>query len=127
MLFILDTSILIDIDKGDEDVINFLREIATDHQSAEPAITWVTFFEFYYGALGEAGNAKKALEFLGSFSFLPMDQEATETFTRLKKEKADVKDFDLLISSIAITNRAILITKDGDFKRVKGLSYKIIS
>ena len=126
MILVLDTSILIDIDRGNESTIFQLNALIDEFSNTEPAISWVSFFEFYYGTFQSEEGGGKSLEFLNKFSFLGMDKEATKIFTKFKKEKTNVKDFDLLIASVTIANNAILITKDSDFKIIKGLSYKII-
>ena len=126
MIVIFDTNILIDIDHGRSDVIESVSALVEELPATEYAITWVTFYEFYYGAYPNDAVVKRSLEFLNKFSFLAMDKEATKVFTYLKKEKTDVKDFDLLIAAITIANNAILITRDTDFKRIKNLQVKIL-
>ena len=126
MLILLDTSILIEIDAGNQKVISKLSELANGYPASDCAISWVNFFEFYYGSMGDQKMAENCLQFLNKFSFLEMTKEATKIFTRFRKEKTNVKDFDLLIGSIAIANNALLVTMDGDFKRIKGLNYRLI-
>ena len=129
MLLIIDTNILIEIDWGNEDLIKRIENIMLDYPDAEPAVTWVNYFEFYYGKAKKPETAQKALEFLANFSYLGMDIEATQTFVHLRRDKInapDVKDFDLVIASITIANDAILITKDSDFKQVKNLNVKFL-
>lgn len=125
MLAIFDTNILIALDKGDQQAVSKIRELGNEFQSLEAAVTWVNFFEFYYGAKGEA-LATKSLDFLNKFTFLGMDRESTKIFTKLRRAGSNVKDFDLLIASIALANNAILFTRDGDFKHVPELKYKLI-
>lgn len=125
MLVILDTSILIDIEQGNPSVVARLEKLIEELPNPEPAIAWVSFFEFYYGAMGSESE-QKSLEFLNKFYFIGMDKEATRIFTSFKKAKSDVKDFDLLIASIALAQNAMLITRDSDFKRVKGLNLRLL-
>ncbi len=129
MLLVIDTNILIEIDGGNEHLIKQIEEIMHDDPDAEPAVTWVNYFEFYYGKTKKLESAQKALEFLANFSYLGMDKEATQIFAHLRRDKinaTDVKDFDLIIASIVMANSAILITKDKDFKRVKNLNVNVL-
>lgn len=127
MLVILDTNILIDLDKRSEATIRAIRELLDSQEHAEPAITWVTFSEFYYGSLSDSTQSKKALDFLKNFTFLPMDEPASALFAQLRKDKVQVSDFDLLIASVVLTNDAVFITRDQDFKRVPGLNVVVIT
>lgn len=129
MLLIIDTNILIEIDGGNEHLIRQIEDVMSEDPDAEPAVTWVNYFEFYYGKTKKPETAQKALEFLANFSYLGMDKEATQVFAHLRRDRinvTDVKDFDLVIASIAMANNAMLITKDKDFKRVKNLNVKIL-
>ncbi|MGV8085763.1 MAG: type II toxin-antitoxin system VapC family toxin [Candidatus Bilamarchaeum sp.] len=122
MLVVLDTNILIDIEKGFESTISKLTELSSTLPISDPAITWANYYEFYFGV----SNTKEATMFLDNFVFLEMTKEATAIFTRLKKQNLQVKDFDLLISSVVIANNALFITKDQDFKKIPGLKYKLL-
>ncbi len=126
MLLVFDTNVLIDMNVGQEGTIAKVREFVSGLPSIDCAITWVNFFEYYYGAHETETSANESLEFLNTFTFLPMDKEATKLFSVLKKRKLSVKDFDLLIASVCLANGALLLTRDGDFKRVPNLNCKII-
>lgn len=121
MLVILDTNILIDIEKGFEKTILQLKTLTSELVISEPAITWISYYEFSFGAK----NDKKSDDFLNNFVFLDMTKEATTVFTKLKKQNLSVRDFDLLISSVVIAHGGLLITKDRDFQNVPGLNVKI--
>jgi predicted nucleic acid-binding protein len=122
MLVLLDTNILIDIEKGHQDTIEKLKALYLQFPNSELSVSWANYFEFYFG-----NETKEARDFLTQFAFMEMDKKSTEIFTELKKRKLDVNDFDLLIASVAIANGAMLVTKDNDFEKVKGLNLKMIN
>ena len=66
------------------------------------------------------------IKILNEFDFLSMDEEATFVFLRLKKEKTQVSDLDLIIAAIVIANYGILVTRDKAFELIKGLNVKIL-
>ena len=82
----LDTSVLIDIEKKDKTTINRLKELSELHPS--PAvITFMSYFEFIYGL--EERNPKKKLKaksFINNFGFLKPDKETAKTLSELKRK-----------------------------------------
>jgi predicted nucleic acid-binding protein len=61
-------------------------------------------------------NKEKILPFLDNFKILQFDKKASEIFaklkTKLKKQGKIIADMDLMIASIAISNKAILYTNN---------------
>ena len=57
MLLILDTNILIEIDRGNAELIKKLNNVVSSYPISVSAITWVNYSEFYYGTLGHLKNA----------------------------------------------------------------------
>ena len=116
-MIVLDTNILIDIEKQNQGTIQALEQIVIQNPNHPASITWVNYYEF------SIGTEKKLLD---EFDFLPMDIDSTKVFLKLKRQKLGVNDFDLLIASVVIANDGILVTRDRDFERINGLKLKII-
>jgi predicted nucleic acid-binding protein len=125
MTLILDTSILIDLEKGEKVTIEKLKNLAQLYPI--PAeITFVTEFEFILGIKKRnPKNKEKALAFLNNFSVFHTTSKTASILANLK-EKYDRKGLplplaDLLISALAIENTRILVTKDKDFENIEEL------
>ena len=122
MFVILDTNVLIDLNKGNDRIAKEISEIISGVPDPEPAISWANYFEYRFGDESETGK-----RFLSEFIFLEMDKRATECFTELKRKTKNASDFDLITASVALANNAVLITRDKDFEKIKGLRLRLVS
>ena len=129
MTLLLDTSLLIDIERRFPPTIAKLKELSKTYPL--PArITVVNEFEFLLGIQEKSPkNKEKAVAFLNNFTVLQTTKQTAGILTNLK-HKYDKKGIvlslaDLLIASLAIENNRILVTKDHDFKEIEEL--RIIS
>ena len=119
-MLVLDTNILIEIERGNNKVINTLSEIRKEHKESV-AITSPVYAEFLYGFIrkGKEIIAKQYIENLDVFDF---DSKSAEVLAKLKHEIEDkgatIPIFDLLTASIVISKKAILVTMDNHFKSV---------
>ena len=122
MTLVLDTSILIDIEKKDKEVINKIEELSKVHY-IPAAITFVNYFEFYFGAMPKSiKNRQIMLEFINKFNCLRASAKTGEILAELK-HKYDNKGIvitlaDLIIASQVIENNMVLVTKDKDFEKI---------
>lgn len=130
MTLILDTSLLIDIERKFQPTINRLKELSNTYPL--PArITFVNEFEFLLGIKEKIPkNKEKAEAFLNNFSVLHTSRQTSQILADLK-QKYDNKGIalplaDLLIATLAIENNKILVTKDHDFKQIEELRKIII-
>lgn len=130
MILVLDTSILINLEKGEKDTIKKIEELSKVHNS--PAvITFVNYFEFLLGIKERnPKNKEKALSFINKFGVLKVNKETADTLSELKY-KYDKKGFtlplaDFLITSQVIENNMLLVTKDKDFEKIGELKKVII-
>lgn len=126
MLLILDTNILIEIDRGNAELIKKLNMVVSSYPNSASAVTWVNYSEFYYGTLDKEKIADDVAEFLAKFTFLEMDLKATKIFTKLRKTKTPASDFDLMIAAVVMANYGILITRDKNFGNIDGLKTVIL-
>ena len=129
MTLVLDTSILIDIERREKRTIAALESLARIHPS--PAkITFMNHFEFLLGIKEKSlKNKDVAREFLNKLSVMQTTKITGEILSELK-QKYDQKGVrlslaDLIIASLVIENNHILVTKDKDFEKIDELK-KII-
>jgi predicted nucleic acid-binding protein len=123
--YILDSDILIYFLKGEKEVIEKVLSLQND----ELYITIINYTELLYGIYNSnkiSQNREKILPFLDNFKILQFDKNASEIFaklkTKLKKQGKIIADMDIMIASIAISNKAILYTNNlKHFNRVDGL------
>ncbi len=113
--YILDSDILIYFLKGEKEVI----EKVLSFQNDELYITIINYTELLYGIYNSnkiSQNREKILPFLDNFKILQFDKNASEIFAKLKvklnKQGKIIADTDLMIASIAISNKAILYTNN---------------
>ena len=74
-------------------------------------------------------NLKNIDNFLRKVEILPLHEEATDIFGKLKVELRRIgrmiEDFDILIASITLSHGGILVTNNVEhFKKIRGLSYE---
>lgn len=108
MKILLDTDVLIDIEKG-----------ICDLPKGDLYISVISLYEFIRGRRDYV-EAKKILENI--FTILPIDNnvllKATEIWRKLRRQGVLIDDRDLLIGATAISNKISLLTKNtGHFKR----------
>ena len=123
--YILDSDILIYFLKGEKEVIKKVLSLQND----ELYITIINYTELLYGIYNSnkiSQNKEKILSFLDNFKILQFDKNASEIFAKLKaklkKQGKIIADMDLMIASIAISNKAILYTNNlKHFNRIDGL------
>jgi predicted nucleic acid-binding protein len=124
MIFVLDTSVLIDISNKKEAVINKIKEISKDSSIAK--ITFINDFEFRYGLRDKnEKNQMKLLEFIHRFPMLNTTPTTPIILSDLKS-KYEMSLTDLMIAALTIENNHVLITRDNDFSKIKELKKIII-
>ncbi|MDI1242010.1 MAG: type II toxin-antitoxin system VapC family toxin [bacterium] len=106
-----------------------------EHQSEDICTTIITFEEQMRGWLSFIARCKAINEqiigyerlhrFLESYRNTPVldfDEKSAAVFSALRKQKVRIGTMDLKIASIAIANKAILVTRNlSDFEQVPGL------
>lgn len=122
----LDTSAIVDIFRGDEKVKKVLEA------NKEPlAATIVNYLELSFGLEPENMRHERERryydEFFDSLYILDLTMEscneASNIFSKLKKEGRVIEQFDCTIAAIFLTNgvRKILTRNPKHFERIKGL------
>lgn len=118
-IVLLDTNILIDILKGDQETIekvqNFYKNLA---------ISSITEMELSYGALNKA-ELKKLERFVSLFKVVHLDEKASLLATKLIKKYAKSHNLDIpdsLIAACALANNYKLFTHNvKDFKYIENI------
>lgn len=126
--YILDTDTCIYWLKGKEEVRRKVEQIGVDNLR----ITIITLAELKYGAFNSqkvSENLKNINDFLGKVKVLLLDEDAAERFGKIKaglrRTGQLIEDFDILISSIALSHGGVLVTNNIEhFKRISGLSHE---
>ena len=129
MTLVLDSSILMSLEKGRLDIKKRLKKLLEKHEGL-PVISFVTYFEFLMGIKERTKeNQEKALQFINNIGILKVRKETAEILANLKhsydKKGITLPLADLLIASQAIENNMLLVTTDKDFKKIEELK-KII-
>ncbi len=106
--------------------------------SEQLATTIITFEEQMYGRLNRIKRAnsqeslviaytqlKETIEDLKTINILDFNDSAAKRYLELLRQKNRIGTQDLRIAAIAISNNAILVTRNQrDFSRIAGLSFE---
>jgi tRNA(fMet)-specific endonuclease VapC len=125
MNYILDTSILVEIENNNQEIICKINDLKKT-PFTELCITIFTFCEFYHSAMEKnQKNKEKVLRRLQQYKILNTTEETgirfCELYHALKKKGKEVPQFDTFIAAIAMEYGCVLITMDKDFSRIPGL------
>ena len=129
MILALDSSILIELQNGNKDVIKKIQELKEVHQSIS-YIPFIVYFEVYGGILKKLErNQQEAYKFLQLFPLLQPTKKTAEILAELKKKYDELGEAlplaDLMIASQVKEHNLLLVTKDTDFNKIQEIK-KII-
>ena len=124
-MIVLDTSVLIEIEHGNEKVRGQVAELAQQFQSV-PTIAFPTFAEFLFGFLKKFPKRKElVMRELDQYELLNTSKASARLFAELRlwleKKGVQMTPLDLLIAAITIDNERVLVTCDKRFQFVPGL------
>jgi len=124
---ILDTSFLVDLLRRRKEALALLATL--EARGAPLCTTPITALELYRGAFLSANperNLAAAKKLLASLIVLPLDDEAAIIFgalsARLRSEGKKIGDFDEVIAAIALARDREMVTRDGHFLEVAGIT-----
>ncbi|MDP4040003.1 MAG: type II toxin-antitoxin system VapC family toxin [Candidatus Pacearchaeota archaeon] len=119
-MYCVDSSIIIDVLRGDELLGKRISDLM--NQGVEFFINPITLCELYRGAYGHVHRERKIQEInslIKLFGLSELDvascEEFGKSYKKIKDNKKEIKDFDLLIGSIAKAHGQTLVTRDNDF------------
>ena len=125
-MIVLDTDVLIEIERGNQKVISFLVNLRKTHPE-NIAITSSVYAELLYGFLARNKQLPKEL---ASFDVIEFDKESAEIFAQNKKsldgKGTPIPIFDLVTASCVIAKKALLISFDRHFEKVNDLNFLLI-
>ncbi len=129
MTLVFDTSILVDIEKGDEKVIRRVEELSKIYK-VHAQIAFISYYEFLRGLkIGKPKRYKELLEFVNNFNVIKITKKTADILSDLKIKYDNLgitlNLSDLLIASQVLENQLILVTKDKNFDKIKEIK-KII-
>ena len=129
MSVILDTSILIGLQRGDR-VVKMEIESLSRHFPATPSITFLNVFEYLVGIRTLTKRKAQAIKLLENFDVINTTAKTAEVMASLRS-KYDKRGMmlslsDLLIAGLAIENDMVLVTSDRDFEGIKELKVKFV-
>ena len=121
---LLDTSVLVDLFRGDSSIADQADELDELFSSV------VVIGELLYGAR-HSGNAETNLALIAEFSsqmtVLPVDGLTAETYSRLKHELRakgrPIPDNDLWIAATAVQHGLPLVARDAHFGAIDQVQY----
>lgn len=129
MTLLLDTSILIGMQRKEKEIIEKLNELKKIH--FQPAsISFINYFEFYYGLIEKSiKNRQIMMDFINKFNCLKASSITAEILAELKnkyeKKGIVIGLADLIIASQAKENNMLLVSTDKTFEKIDEIN-KII-
>ena len=117
MIYCIDTNIIVDIFRGNKDLLNEIENITERKDNF--SITVLNLAELFKGAYLSAKkeeNLSLIEEFIKNVEILNFNKESSkiygEIFSELQKKGKQSEEIDLLIASIVLAYDAYLITKN---------------
>ena len=130
MTLLLDTPILIAIQRDNKEVIKKIDELKKTH--FQPAsISFISYFEFYFGLINKnIKNRKIMIDFINKFNCLKASSITAEILAELKykyeRKGIIVGLVDLIVASHAKENNMVLVTTDKIFEKIEDIN-KIVT
>jgi len=130
MTVLLDTSVLIEIQRKNKEVINRLDEIIKKHFQP-PSISFINYFEFYFGLFDKnIKNRQVMIDFINKFNCLRASSFTAQILAEFKnkyeKKGIVINLADLIIASQVKENNMILVTKDKLFEKIEEIEKIIV-
>lgn len=130
MALVLDTSILVDIERKRSETVKKLEDISKNY-FLPPRITFINYFEFYEGIMEKNIKNKDILvAFINKFMCLRASSRTAEIIANLKhkygKKGVTFGLADLIIAAQVIENNAALVTKDRAFEKIEEMKTIIV-
>jgi len=125
-MLILDTSIIIELERENKSFIAKLEELKKQYRSL-PKISFITYFEILEGIENKSEkNKEKAKSFIEIFEVLQTTKITAEKLVYLRKNY-ELPIPDLIIAAQTLENNGTLITKDNDFEQIQEMNKIILN
>ena len=127
MLLVFDTSVIIAIEKEDNNILKKISELSKSY-SGPPQITFIIYYEFLMGIKKRSPiNQAKAMDLLSNFNCLSATKETAEILSALKYKYdaagISISLADLIIAAQVKENNMVLVTKDKTFEKIEEINY----
>ncbi len=120
-MLIFDTSVVIDIERNDDQTKKRLEEIKQKYH-APGFLSFISYFELMEGLKKQGLENSKARDFIENFEVLNASKETAREVADLKiqteREGNKIPLADLLIAAQAKENDFVVVTKDRHFKDI---------
>ncbi len=131
MSFLVDTSVLIEIENDTESIIWQIEDLVEGGE-AELYISFFAFCEFYAGAMNKSvKNKGLVLEKLRCYPPLNPTESTAIIFCHLRQQLKQrgmlVPEFDLFIAALAVEHDLTLLTTDNHFKDIPHLKVNVLT
>jgi predicted nucleic acid-binding protein len=122
-MILLDTNILIEVFKGNKDIIKTVYSAGPENLS----LSSISAMELYYGALNKL-ELQRIRKYLCAFQIVHISNAISETATQFieryaKSHNLQIPDA-LIAATSVVTQRELLTLNAKDFKFIHGLSLK---
>ena len=118
MILVFDTSILIELNRGNKEIIRKISELKKIYP-ANVKISFISYFEFLYGLRNKSEKNKyKPIEFIEKFEIIQTSKDTANILINLK-QNYELPLADLLIAAHVQEVRGILVTRDRDFEKIE--------
>ena len=129
MTLLLDTSILISIERKERGIVSKISEISKTHYQ-HPLISFISYFEFYSGLIEKnVKNKQIMIQFINKFNCLKASSATAQILAELKykyeKKGITIPLADMIIASHAKEFNLTLVTTDKAFEKIEDIN-KII-
>lgn len=118
MNLIFDTSVLIELEKGNKEVIEKIGTLSKSYP-APAKISFISYFEFLSGLINKSQkNREEFTTFVNKFNVIQTSKKTAEILVKLK-QNYELPLADLIIAAHTLEMDGILVTKDKDFGMIK--------
>jgi len=127
--FVIDTSVLIEIEKKNKAILLRLEELEAEKENVY--ITSPSYTEFCFGLIGlPEERFSTQMNRLDNYELLNTSKNSSKLLAEIKhhltRKGIMIPIFDLIIASIALDCKMPLITLDEHFKRIPDLNVVLI-
>ncbi|MFP4185696.1 MAG: type II toxin-antitoxin system VapC family toxin [Thermoplasmata archaeon] len=120
-MLIFDTSVIIDIERKNEETLQRLKKIKEKYQSPG-FLSFISYFELMEGLKKQGLEDSEARELIEEFKVLKASKrtalELAELKIKTEKNGNKLPLADLLIAAQAKENNFVIVTKDNDFRKI---------
>lgn len=125
MQLILDTSIVIELERKNKEIVFKIEELKRRYPSA-PKISFITYFELLEGATNKSEkNKEEAENFIDLFEVMQTTKKTAKNLVLLRKSY-ELPIPDLLIAAQTLEIDGVLVTKDKDFSNIQEIRKVIL-